>query len=267
MAEREPFSKVSDLHNWLGLSENGIRLYEREGIISPKRNSTNRYRELNISDGDRMFRSRILTGYGFSVKESADLLIHCSYDEQDQAYAKKEQELSNEIISLTYKLKQMQEMRAVMQEIRNNINACMIIDSVRYCFLPVHDQYQNKEAGNAVCSIWLSTVPSVTSTVIFDPADNTKYLYGPSLKYADALRLQLPLEQAIDFGVQTPHLVRGFCRYSLEDNIRLENIAHLKTYAEAQGYKLSGPVMTRHILLEKISNGGFTYDEVLIPVI
>lgn len=68
MADREPFSKVSDLHNWLGLSENGIRLYENEGIISPKRNSANRYRTLNISDGDRMFRSRILTGMA-SVSE------------------------------------------------------------------------------------------------------------------------------------------------------------------------------------------------------
>ena len=42
--KKEPFSKVSDLQHWLGMSENGIRLYEKEGIITPGRNKENGYR-------------------------------------------------------------------------------------------------------------------------------------------------------------------------------------------------------------------------------
>ena len=44
--KKEPFSKVSDLQHWLGMSENGIRLYEKEGIITPGRNKENGYRQL-----------------------------------------------------------------------------------------------------------------------------------------------------------------------------------------------------------------------------
>lgn len=180
---------------------------------------------------------------------------------------RREKELNEEIILTSFKLHHMMEMRELMQEMKNDFSACSIVDAIHYSFLPVHDQHQNKEDGSDECAAWLGEVPFVTSTVVFDPQQkDPKYLYGPSLLLRDALRLQLPLEHAIDLGSQSPQFVRGFCTYPLEDNIRAENYAHIKNFAEKEGYELCGKAAARHIILEKVAGGGITYDEVLIPI-
>lgn len=118
--KKEPFSKVSDLQHWLGMSESGIRLYEKEGIITPGRNKENGYRQLNISDGDKMFQSRIYTGYGFSLRETADMLGRADFDGQYNSLEKQEDQIQEEMLLMAYKSQYLNKHLKLLREMKKD---------------------------------------------------------------------------------------------------------------------------------------------------
>ena len=269
MDERTPFSKVSDLRNWVGMSENGIKLYEKKGIIQPDRNTQSGYRRLNISDGDKMFRGRILASYGFTIQEAADILTSSDFSSQYDLLGEKEDAINAEIVEMSLRLQYIRDVRQTMREMKRNINACALVQPSRFYFLPVHDQYQNKAGGVNECGQWLAHVPYVTSAVIAD-VDSLDgygtYWYGPIIPELHAYRFHLPLENAMCVGDKSPHYVRGFCRYPLDRNILKGDCEHIFDFIEKLGRRSFGSLIAKHIPLENTEDGMMTYDEVLIPV-
>lgn len=269
MDERAPFSKVSDLRNWVGMSENGMKLYEKKGIIQPDRDAQSGYRRLNISDGDKMFRGRVLASYGFTIQEAADILQLSDFSGQYDMLGEKEDAINTEMIELSLRLQYIRGVRETMREMKQDIGACALVRPSRSFFLPVHDQYQNKAGGVDECGQWLSCVPYVTSAVVTEVESlggYGTYWYGPVIPELHAHRFHLSLENAMCIGDKSPHYVRGFCRYPLDRNLVSADCEHIFDFAEKNGKTAFGSILTKHILLENTEDGMITYDEILIPV-
>ena len=75
------------------LSANGVKLYEQSGIIRPKRNSGNRYREYSETDMQMLGASLQYRGYGFSVQETARIVREMDVREQLRVMQERSEEL------------------------------------------------------------------------------------------------------------------------------------------------------------------------------
>lgn len=65
---------ISEIEKITGISKQAIRFYEREGLISPKRNQENQYREYNENDVNILKLIYILRKTGLSVEEISRVL-------------------------------------------------------------------------------------------------------------------------------------------------------------------------------------------------
>lgn len=266
--KKEPFSKVSDLQHWLGMSENGIRLYEKEGIITPGRNKENGYRQLNISDGDKMFQSRIYTGYGFSLRETADMLGTADFDSQYNSLEKQEDQLQEEMLLMAYKSQYLNRHLKLLREMKKDFYSVRIVPGPDLAFLPVHDQSQIKAAGESDCAAWLSQVPFVRSAVLMKMGEEPYQTvwFGPVTEWETAMKCSLPMENAVRFGSESPQYVTGFTRHGIDDFPSEKNCGHLTDYAGKQGYICGGTLLTRHLMLVKGEKDWIHYDQIWIPV-
>lgn len=268
MKAKRPFSRVSDLQHWLGMSENGLRLYEKEGIISPERNEENGYRQLNISDGDKMFQGRIYTGYGFSLKQTADLLQTADFNMQCCELEQLETRLQEEILLANYKAHYFSLHIKLLRKFKDNPQDVQIVPNPQLAFLPVHDQIQNKANGESDCADWLSKVPFVRSAVMMK-FENTSYptvWYGPVTEQQTAHQLRLPLKNAVMFSKESPHYVMGFAIHGVDDFLTENKYHHLMKFAKSQGYECFGTMLSRHLMLEKQDEEWVCYDQIWIPI-
>ncbi|MCR5229198.1 MAG: MerR family transcriptional regulator, partial [Solobacterium sp.] len=51
--------KINQVEELTGITRKNIRFYEEEGLISPKRNPANGYREYSLQDVDHLNRIRL----------------------------------------------------------------------------------------------------------------------------------------------------------------------------------------------------------------
>lgn len=64
---------IKDVENKVGITKANIRYYENEGLISPKRNDTNNYREYSEQDIEQLERIKVLRVLGVPISDIRDL--------------------------------------------------------------------------------------------------------------------------------------------------------------------------------------------------
>ena len=75
---------ISDLSRITGMSIEGIRKYEKEGIIAPQRSENGQYRIYDYLDITSMMRFRMYRALGFSLKETGELINDASLEQAIQ---------------------------------------------------------------------------------------------------------------------------------------------------------------------------------------
>lgn len=65
---------ISQVENLTGVTKQNIRFYEKEGLIQPKRNETNGYREYGESEVQALKLIRVMRKTGMSLEEIKDVL-------------------------------------------------------------------------------------------------------------------------------------------------------------------------------------------------
>ena len=88
--------KIGVVSKLLGISPEGLRLYEREGILSSRREGS--YRVYSHLDITALMRARSYHNYGFSLKETEDLINTDSLESVADYYRKREKSLEEEIV-------------------------------------------------------------------------------------------------------------------------------------------------------------------------
>lgn len=90
--------KIKDVERTVGITSANIRFYEKEGLIAPKRNGDNNYREYSKEDVERLKQIRFLRVLGVAVPDIRLLLQgDCGLDEVIQ---KRQEELEKEAVHL-----------------------------------------------------------------------------------------------------------------------------------------------------------------------
>jgi len=115
--------KINDVSKLIGISKEAIRLYEKVGIFSPKRDDYNDYRFYGIEDVGIFFRSRIYKGWGFSQLEIKKLINEINLEETIDALTDRESALQDEIfkkISILNNLKKWKKRYSEIEKLIGN---------------------------------------------------------------------------------------------------------------------------------------------------
>lgn len=66
--------KIGDVSRMLGISAAGIRLYEKRGIVTARKEESSGYRYYDVLDISALMRSRAYRGFGYTIQQTAELL-------------------------------------------------------------------------------------------------------------------------------------------------------------------------------------------------
>lgn len=105
--------QISEIIQHTGLTKKAIRYYEQEGLIKPKINKTNNYREYSEADLSRLTQISILRQLDFSVKR-----IHRILDSPE----KWQEILRNHYLNLSEELKRIEKSKKIIEACLNSLN-------------------------------------------------------------------------------------------------------------------------------------------------
>lgn len=105
----------------MDLSAEGLRLYEREGILLPQREGTAGYRFYERLDITSLLRARSYQKYGFSLHEIKQLIHTDDLTFLTRQYRRKEEELEREILLKQLELEHLHSTREEIQQFSQSL--------------------------------------------------------------------------------------------------------------------------------------------------
>ena len=111
--------KVSRL---LGLSIEGIRVYEKNGIIHPKREGESEYRKYSYLDITSLLRAKMYRSLGFSLKDTCRLTNESSIDEISKEISQQREILCSEMDYLASKIRFLESLGKSVDELEAGLH-------------------------------------------------------------------------------------------------------------------------------------------------
>ena len=234
----------------LGLSVEGIRNYEKSGIISSKREEESNYRKYSYLDIASLIRAKMYRAYGFSIKETGDLTNHLSLKEIAAAFDGKITELSGDIRVAMEKRSFMEEHVSVLRSLEEQAG------KIRICRMPAI--YRIEFARNGVIDfsekkiMLLQTWMEYAPFVFFSSRYAEDNVYGGLAvmdRYAELFGIpeQCKEDSGISYLPETLCLMltvkEGDTGFS-----RTETLSALKDYASYHNFEL-GDDMIGHTVI------------------
>ena len=108
--------RIGTIARLLGMSAEGIRMYERSGILRAQREKEeNEYRSFDHLDITALIRARGYHYCGFTTREIETLINSSDVGEVTELYARKEEELRREIIQKQLQMECLEEFRCLTE--------------------------------------------------------------------------------------------------------------------------------------------------------
>jgi DNA-binding transcriptional MerR regulator len=114
--------KTSQLAEILGVSRDALRYYEEKGIINPKQNDENNYREYDFYDIYTLMVTDFYKKRNLSIKEVKKLQAGSEIDELEALLEKKASELEEIIHINEYTLQKINETKEFCKDIKKYLN-------------------------------------------------------------------------------------------------------------------------------------------------
>lgn len=92
--------KIGQFAKEMGVTQDLIKHYEKYGIVVPEKDEESHYRYYSIRQGERLIESKLYRNLGFSIRESADLILNQDLANIRAGLAQKRTELEEEAARL-----------------------------------------------------------------------------------------------------------------------------------------------------------------------
>lgn len=239
--------KASEMEKLFGLSPNGIKLYEKQGIISPER-LHNDYRLYGERELMSMGYAIQLRRFGFSMQETSHLMTQEDFEGQEEAFLQRADELEREIDTLIRMRKTLLASANEGRYARGLLGRLEVKNSPAAYFLGLRreEQWLSKDAITQ-SRAWIEAYsPHTFSAILLDgpyfieeKAYTAPPQYGLYVPGAVALELGFLPSRLVTYLVPKPCLTTAFItRY---ESPRYEKeIQMVKDYAQKEGLSLQG---------------------------
>lgn len=121
-----PTRQTGSVAQLLGLSDEGVRIYERYGLVYPEKREDNGFRSFDIMDMVMLLYARVYRECGFSLKEARRLANHCSLEELSQAYGESILSLHRKVEWERWRLERVEELLSEIQAAGTGVGQCTL---------------------------------------------------------------------------------------------------------------------------------------------
>jgi len=197
--------RIGEVAEFFGITKEGVRHYERLGIIESEKDAATGYRYYRRDEITRLKQVRFYEGLGFSLREAQAMVVEKDYDQMCATFDVKLEELQKRESEIAAAIRQIRRKKAAVERFeQGTIEVCMTPDI--YFRQRTRDEASGKTeqerqeiARARICEkAWTQAMPPVglmgmhydqNLTPIYD-------VLGSCVCADDALRLDLPLEGA-----------------------------------------------------------------------
>ena len=258
--------KVSKL---LGLSVEGIRNYEKSGIIRSKRDDGSNYRKYSYLDIASLIRAKTYRACDFSLKETSELTNLRSLDEIADAFEDKMLELSTEIRITAEKRNYMKEQASLIRSVEE------MEGKVRICRMPAIYRIEFSRNGVidfsdemvALLQTWMQYAPFV----FFSSRYHGNNVYG-GLAIRDRYAELFDIPACCRAGGGIRYLPEALClMLTVKEGdtgySRVETLSVLKDYASCHNFEIASDLIGHTVAGIYKSRNYQRYRQVFAPVL
>ena len=154
---------IGDVAAVTGLSVEGIRKYERAGIIAPERSDGGQYRLYGYLDVTCMIRCRAYRALGFSLREIAEMTNNEDIPAILERLQARENELSRENRLLSMQQQFLREKRELLSRLDDLLDRVEIREVPAFCRLEFAENGEITKSAEvrALCRKWMEYAPFV----------------------------------------------------------------------------------------------------------
>lgn len=249
--------KVGEAADLVGLSVNGVRYYERKGIVNPIHEGA--YRYYDIVSLSELMRATNFRDMGFSISDTRTL-THCKdKDILMQTLQKRRTEIKTEIEKLELLSNAIDSRIDLLHEIDTQLARCTLTESPAYVIRPVqHWRYDSliklpHFSENYTYNVkWgPETAPSLYIPLAeWEKEENTiDCIVGPGIRYNHLTEAQKTELKEVNTGVFFPGQTCIYTVVNLEDGSLLKRsyFQHVTRYAKQHHLKFTGDIHTCRI--------------------
>lgn len=238
--------RIGEVADFFGLTKEGVRYYEKKGIIRPTREEQTGYRYYEREEITRLKQIRFYQSMGFSIEESQAMIAETAYDQVERRIEDKLAELSkreNEIASMKREL--MVQQAALRRFESGSVELARVPDRLFLRRVPGEASADTPEERETIAQArldekaWIDAMPPATLCAIhYDREMNPVYdVFGTGILKTDADRLGLPVDRAL--VIESGLCVCGSAQAPLGEK---PDISHMLVWMRENGYRVCGDV-------------------------
>lgn len=264
MAKNYTIHEVADL---FGLSTDAIRLYEKEGLVTPMRDPSNGYRYYHMDQIHRIMGILLYRKLDVSLVEIKKLLHLESFPDTISHYGTAIAETEKEILRLQQTVEKMKIMQSHLIHLSENIDVYSVKDMPEYCVI-----YHNETRTSP-----LKDMKSIFHSPCFSFGH---FCYEVSLQkdYSIASRHLLftvnmemmPITPWKDAVSALPTLPAQKCIYTVATAKEHESVASslpaMLAYASSQGLSCKPVVYAFYVYTMQVKDEIKDYYEIYLPI-
>ena len=244
--------KATQMERIFGMSQNGIRLYEKHGILRLERRAGSSYRLYGPEEMLAMGCGVQLRRYGFSVQETGELL---DTDEDGQLHAleAREEAIAGEIERLLRVRKSLRTQAARIRQAERLLDACVLEEKPAMYFLgTLRDGRPTDEGMIDMLSQWVDAyAPHLSAAMLLDGPYLTRTDYHEPPLQGVAVDADVALELGLRAGSQMLYLPPKPCvvtavRYAVGDSLE-PVFERVRRYARENGHRLHAGAVIRQV--------------------
>lgn len=198
--------RIGEVADFFGLTKEGVRYYERKGIIRSQRDENSGYRYFDRKDITRLKQIRAYESLGFSLEDALRVSQESSFDEMQQQLEEKLNELERREFMIAKMKKALKEQKNAALRLKSGIIEVRLIPELAYLRRVPNEASGNTDEERREIArarqdekSWISAMPDVTLFARhYDcslcPVEGD---FGSMIPHAEAEMLGLPLEYAL----------------------------------------------------------------------
>jgi len=257
---------TSDLLNYFGFSRDTLRFYEEKGLLSPKKNHDNNYRNYDVFD---IYNLMIIDFYkkrGMTIQQIQSLKKNSDIQEMKSLIESKKQELEKLIHEAGCMLERIEDTQKFTEDLDLNLNSFSVKSMPLYKingevsdFIAVEEYENVKDIMNSNHSDMLSQIMRYIS---FDESGVT----GTKMLIVEAVEFQQENGTYLNYP-QCLYTVAEEVQPNIEQEDLMKKMHLLSSeYAKKHGHKLSGEAFAIIRLITCKDNRTKSFIEVFIPI-
>ena len=197
--------RIGEVAEFFGMTKEGVRYLERQGVIRSSRDESNGYRYFPRAEITKLKLIRSYQAIGFTLDEAQEIILHPQKDDLIERMDEKIRALEEKEEQIRWMKRMLMEEKAAVETFFNRIDRFEIVERPAYMLFPrVGDEASGMSAdgrerivqARQMEKVWIQKMPPVRLGALHCDAQGNRIenMYGSAVleKHAQALGLPIP---------------------------------------------------------------------------